>query len=113
MTIQIVKSILNTFALDNLNNKAAVSAFSYVFEFINEQTKASQKLTLVPVISYNVATFTLTEGTDITFANEGSYTYILREDDTNELCRGRMKVGDTNTLKPSPTLTKTYAVYGD
>jgi hypothetical protein len=111
MTILINKGQSNTFALDNLDNKALTVGFSYVFEFINGQSKQSQKLTIAPTTTSNVSEFVLVEGVDITFANKGSYEYILREDDTNELCRGKMKVVGVNTSKPSPTLNKTYVVY--
>lgn len=111
MTVLINKGQSNTFALDNLDNKALTVGYSYVFEFINGQSKQSQKLTIVPVTVSNVSEFILVEGTDITFANKGSYEYILREDDSNELCRGKLKVVGVNSSKPSPTLNKTYVVY--
>ena len=59
MTILINKGQSNTFALDNLDNKALTVGFSYVFEYINGQSKQSQKLTIAPTTTSNVSEFVL------------------------------------------------------
>jgi hypothetical protein len=115
MTIAIQKASSNDFSLSNILVKSIYSSRTYLFKFIGGQTKGTQTLALVPTVSDNRFTFTLIEGTDITFTELGFYDWELYEVDGSEnlLCSGFMKVYDTRTVPTTPTALdgQTYVVY--
>lgn len=118
MTIAIHKGILNEFALSYILDKSIYTARTYKFSFIGGSTKETQTLVLVPTVASNRYSFTLTEGTDITFTNDGFYEWELYEVEDitlneNLLCEGFMKVYNTRTAPITPTAlnNKTYKVY--
>ena len=120
MTIAIHKGILNEFALSYILDKSIYTARTYKFSFIGGSTKETQTLVLVPTVAGNRYSFTLTEGTDITFTNDGFYEWELYEVEDitlneNLLCEGFMKVYNTRTAPTTPTALdgKTYKVFNN
>lgn len=115
MTIAIQKASSNEFSLSNILVKSIYSSRTYLFKFIGGSTKVEQSLVLVPVVSDNRFTFTLIEGTDITFNELGFYEWELYEVDGGEnlLCNGFLKVFETVTAPTTPTALngQTYKVY--